>query len=112
MEGYVALCPHCGAASNVGPTSTDGELLEQERRSKVRLTPRQRAILELVQQGYTNKQIAGALFLSPNTVKYHLKDVYQKLGARSKRRRVAWRAIGPPVISDAGADSDSVSNQT
>ncbi|MGV1001587.1 LuxR C-terminal-related transcriptional regulator [Empedobacter falsenii] len=44
------------------------------------LTERQLEIIELVKQGKTNKEIGEELFISENTVKYHLKIIYKALG--------------------------------
>jgi len=44
------------------------------------LTERQLEIIELVKQGKTNKEIGKELFISENTVKYHLKIIYKALG--------------------------------
>lgn len=44
------------------------------------LTERQLSIIKLVEQGKTNKEIGAELFISENTVKYHLKIVYNILG--------------------------------
>lgn len=43
------------------------------------LTDRQREIISLIQEGKTNKEIALLLFISENTVKYHLKIIYEVL---------------------------------
>lgn len=43
------------------------------------LTPRQLEIIELIKKGYSNKQIGSELFISENTVKYHLKAIYDLL---------------------------------
>lgn len=48
------------------------------------LTERQLEIIELVKQGKTNKEIGVQLFVSENTVKYHLKIIFEILGI-SKR---------------------------
>jgi ATP/maltotriose-dependent transcriptional regulator MalT len=55
------------------------------------LTPREREILSLLARGYSNKDIATALDLSGDTVKWHLKNLFAKLGANS-RRHVVLRA--------------------
>lgn len=47
---------------------------------KFQFTSRQNEIIELVSQGKTNKEIGAALFISENTVKYHLKSIYETLG--------------------------------
>jgi DNA-binding NarL/FixJ family response regulator len=44
-----------------------------------RLSPRERDVLALVAQGQTNKAIAEALFVSPNTVKTHVASLLTKL---------------------------------
>lgn len=55
------------------------------------LTPREQDVLGLLARGYTNKEIAVALELSGDTVKWHLKNLYTKLGSHS-RRHVVMRA--------------------
>lgn len=48
------------------------------------LTDREREVLELVATGITNREVAQKLFISVNTVKVHLRNVYTKLGADSR----------------------------
>ncbi len=48
------------------------------------LTERQREIIELVKQGKNNRQIAELLFISENTVKYHLKVIYNILNINQR----------------------------
>lgn len=43
------------------------------------LSPRECEILELLASGQSNKEIARALHISPNTVKTHIARVYEKL---------------------------------
>ncbi|MEO7976545.1 helix-turn-helix transcriptional regulator [Flavobacterium sp.] len=47
--------------------------------SNYNLTERQNQIIELIRSGATNKEIATKLFISENTVKYHLKVIYEIL---------------------------------
>ena len=47
--------------------------------SNYNLTDRQKEIIELIRSGLTNKEIATKLFISENTVKYHLKIIYEIL---------------------------------
>lgn len=45
------------------------------------ITPREYQVLQLLASGRSNKEIAGGLNLSPNTVKTHIARLYQKLEA-------------------------------
>ena len=57
------------------------------------LSEREQAVLRLLSQGLTNKAIARALQVSDNTVKFHLKNIFTKLGVAS--RADAVRALHP-----------------
>jgi DNA-binding NarL/FixJ family response regulator len=48
------------------------------------LTPREVELLELMVKGQSNKEIAQALSLSENTVKYHVKHILHKLGVQNR----------------------------
>jgi len=49
-----------------------------------RLTPREEEILALLTQGYSNKEIADRLSVSFDTVRTHLRHVYEKLHVRCR----------------------------
>jgi two-component system nitrate/nitrite response regulator NarP len=48
------------------------------------LSDRQRQVLELLAQGASNYEIASSLYISPNTVKFHLREIYLRLGVRNR----------------------------
>jgi DNA-binding CsgD family transcriptional regulator len=48
------------------------------------LSRTQKIIAWLVSQALTNQAIARRLYLSPHTVNYHLRQIYQKLGINSR----------------------------
>ncbi len=50
------------------------------------LTPSERRIAEHARAGLTNTQIAQALFVTPKTVEYHLRHVYEKLGVSGRHQ--------------------------
>jgi DNA-binding CsgD family transcriptional regulator len=61
------------------------------------LSEREQEVMALLALGHTNKQIAGSLFVSPETVKTHLVHVYRKLGVSTRAGAVSiWRSV-PPV---------------
>lgn len=49
-----------------------------------KLSPREKEILELLVKGHSHKAIAKSLFISPHTVRTHLKNIYEKLHVHSK----------------------------
>lgn len=55
------------------------------------LTEEERKIICLVTQGLTNKEIAERLFLSPNTIKYHIRNIMRKLNV-NRRAELAFKA--------------------
>jgi LuxR family maltose regulon positive regulatory protein len=57
-------------------------------RDSTLLSAHELSTLRHLDQGYTNKEIARLLKISPNTVKYRLKSLYEKLGVNSRRDAV------------------------
>jgi two-component system response regulator DesR len=60
----------------------------QPDRPAFELSAREREVLDLMASGATNREIAGSLFLSPNTVKEHTSGLYRKLDARNRTEAV------------------------
>jgi len=59
------------------------------------LSERELEVLQLITEGLTNREIASRLFLALNTVKAHTRNIYGKLGVRSRTQAVARaRALG------------------
>jgi DNA-binding NarL/FixJ family response regulator len=59
------------------------------------LSERQREVLELMGQGLSNAAIAERLFISQNTVKFHVAAIYQRLGVSNRVQAThAFRATG------------------
>ena len=56
----------------------------QDRYPRSELTMREQQVLELVEQGYKNKDIATDLGIRPGTVKIHLKHIFEKTGVRGR----------------------------
>jgi DNA-binding CsgD family transcriptional regulator len=63
------------------------------------LTPSERRVTALAADGYTNREVAEALFVTPKTVEMHLGNAYRKLGARSRRDL-------PGLLQNAGGAAD------
>ena len=59
------------------------------------LTRRELAILQRLASGLSNKEIAEAIFISEGTLKWHLHNIYGKLGSKNRSGALAQaRAIG------------------
>ena len=56
------------------------------------LSSREQEVLRLVAEGMTNKEIAGRLILSENTIKSHVTSLFSKLGVDSRAHAVAVAA--------------------
>ena len=54
------------------------------------LSEREAEILRLLAQGLTNKDIAQTLILSVRTVEAHLRNIFAKLGVRSRTEAALW----------------------
>jgi LuxR family maltose regulon positive regulatory protein len=53
------------------------------------LTDREKSILEKLALGYSSEEMASHLYVSVHTVRYHLRNIYAKLGANSRVQAVA-----------------------
>jgi two-component system, NarL family, nitrate/nitrite response regulator NarL len=60
------------------------DAMRTERYPRSELTPREQQVLELVEQGFKNKEIALELGIRPGTVKIHLKHIFEKTGVRGR----------------------------
>ena len=89
MAGEPALSPEM--ASRIlreyarGPASAAPSATEADQ-----LTERQIVVLQKVVDGLTYKDIASALFIAERTVKYHVREILQKLHLRNKSQAIAY----------------------
>jgi len=62
--------------------------VDENRQSELGITPRELEILALIAAGLSNREIAGRLFVSENTVKTHSSRLFDKLGAKRRTQAV------------------------
>jgi DNA-binding NarL/FixJ family response regulator len=78
------------------------------------LSEREREVLELLTSGLSNKEIAARLTISSNTVKFHLRTIYSKLGVRNRVQamQAVCRKQGDPVESSNTSTGDEPAAQS
>ena len=64
------------------------------------LTKREMQLLHWMVEGYANKAIAKELFISENTVKYHIRNIFQKLEVQNRTEAVAYALREGLIRSD------------
>jgi len=57
------------------------------------LTRREIEILQLVAEGYSNAQLARMLWVTEQTVKFHLSNIYRKLGVANRTEASRWAQV-------------------
>jgi DNA-binding NarL/FixJ family response regulator len=96
MEGLVYVPPMMASI----PSASDGRPVLETALVKGpaidSLTPRQKAVLELLMQGKSNKEIARDLKLGEGTIKIHMAALFRAFGAKS---RAAVAAAGSQLLS-------------
>ena len=94
-SGEIWLDSHTTAAvmrQFAAPGDTSGGSGSGKPRERSPLSTREREIVALVAQGYKNKEMAEKMFISEQTVKNHLHNIFDKLGV-SDRLELALYAI-------------------
>jgi two-component system nitrate/nitrite response regulator NarP len=74
------------------------------------LTKRERALIEKLAQGYSNRDLANDLDISVNTVKFHLRNLFEKLSVGSRTQAIAiyYSSVsGQPILRPPQADSET-----
>lgn len=84
MEGKAMLHP-----SATKKLISEFKRLADDGSGKFKLSERELEVLQLLAYGYTNKEIAGKLTISQQTVKSHVIHIFQKLGASDRTEAVA-----------------------
>ena len=73
------------------------------------LTARERQVLQLITRGLSTNEVAATLWVTPYTVQDHLKSIFEKTGARSRREligRLFFEQFMPNVSADTPLGAD------
>jgi DNA-binding NarL/FixJ family response regulator len=72
------------------------------------LTKREREILQLVAEGHSNSQLARMLWVTEQTVKFHLSNIYRKLDVANRTEASRWAQIHGLLSTSADAPTELV----
>ena len=86
-RGAQVAAPAAGGARTASATHEADEE-RRRRQGSPTLTPKERSILLLLARDYSNKEIAKSIAVSDETVKWHLKNLFSKLEAGSRKHAV------------------------
>ena len=75
-------------------------MMNSPRSRHYRLTPQEQRVLALLLQGHHKKTAADAMGVSINTVSFHLKNAYCKLGVHSKTEAVVKGLLEGILVPD------------
>jgi DNA-binding CsgD family transcriptional regulator len=81
-------------------SNLESGLFQKEKLECLELSPREMQIARLLAWGYTQKEIAGKLNISPLTVTGHLKNIYRELGIHKETDLTRWYLFKEYCIDD------------
>jgi len=86
-EGLIDVITQVGQGNSIFPYEQDEAKMDPLLAS---LTSRELEILEILSQGHSNRKIASKFEISTNTVKFHLKNLYEKVQVDNRTQAVAF----------------------
>lgn len=87
VEGLLETCADVAAGKMVFPF-IDVRKMQQDPIHT--LSRKERAILEALAKGLSNRELSTSLGISTNTVKFHLSNIYEKLSVRNRTQAIAY----------------------
>ncbi|MFI5004054.1 MAG: LuxR C-terminal-related transcriptional regulator [Solirubrobacterales bacterium] len=103
VEEMILALHHVLEGRAVMPVGWQAASLQQDA-PLATLSAREREILDLLTSGLSNKEIATHLTISSNTVKFHLRTIYSKLGVCNRVQ--AMQAVGGTAAVGRGQQED------
>ena len=64
------------------------------------LSHREVEVTKVIAKGVTNKEAADQLFVTEKTIKFHLTNIYRKMGVKSRTQLIIWCAPHLDFVSD------------
>lgn len=67
----------------------NGLIFDRQEEVSFKMSPREKEIIELIAKGYSNKEIASKLFLSPSTIDSHRRNIMKRFKAKNSVELIA-----------------------
>ena len=87
VDGLLEICADVAAGKMVFPFIDVRKMQQDPIHS---LSRKERAIMESLAKGMTNRELSKVLQISTNTVKFHLSNIYEKLSVRNRAQAIAY----------------------
>jgi two-component system nitrate/nitrite response regulator NarP len=87
VEGLLETCADVAAGKMVFPFIDVRQMQQDPIHS---LSRKERAILESLSNGMSNRELSKALQISTNTVKFHLSNIYEKLSVKNRAQAIVY----------------------
>ncbi|MGR3615113.1 MAG: LuxR C-terminal-related transcriptional regulator [Paracoccaceae bacterium] len=87
VEGLLETCAEVANGKMVFPFIDIRKMQQDPIQS---LSRKERAILEALAKGLSNRELSKELLISTNTVKFHLSNIYEKLSVRNRTQAIAY----------------------
>lgn len=87
VEGLLETCAEVAAGKMVFPFIDVRKMQQDPMHS---LSRKERAILDALAKGMSNRELSKALEISTNTVKFHLSNIYEKLSVKNRTQAIAY----------------------
>jgi len=90
VQGQTLISPSMASKLLTEFVALDKRVTEKQQYTSPRLTSRELEVLKLVAKGMSNRDIAGDLYISENTVKNHVRNILEKLHLHSRMEAVIY----------------------
>jgi two-component system, NarL family, nitrate/nitrite response regulator NarP len=87
VNGLLSICADVAQGKMVFPFL---DVRQLQKDPIQQLSRRERAILEALSKGLTNRELSSELGISINTVKFHLSNLFEKLSVRNRAQAIAY----------------------
>ena len=78
---------------DLAPCVTEALLMQmksEQQKAEAQLSAREQQVLDLIAKGKTNDSIAGSLYISTRTVKFHVSSILSKLKVKNRTEAALW----------------------